>query len=111
MCTQTDELFEQFKKTRSLLIVLTVTYFLNQFGYMFNGTVYEVKLQNIGFLTINSTYGEFLMYVIVLNIMVVANIISNVLEIASRALTFYPYILFSKPFRKSFMAIISGKID
>lgn len=88
-------------KTMSLLAALLIMYFMNQLGYMLYATgVLLTAEQN---LTYWSTYEEITIYSMVNDFYLIANYISSPMEVYSRSLVFYIYILFSQSFRNDFL--------
>lgn len=88
-------------KTISLLAALLVMYFTNQLGYMLYATgVLMIAEQS---LTYSSSFPEIRNYVYVYKYYIVAAYLSSPMEVVSRAMVFYTYLLFSHAFRNDFI--------
>lgn len=109
MSAETDEVLAQFRRTRSLLITLTTVYFLNQFGYMFY-SLSLARFEHVPF-GLNSTFEEAATYVKAKRLHEYSNFITNLMEVSSRALTFYAYVLFNKSFRGALFSVFRRQSD
>lgn len=101
---QLNEARKQFKKVRSLMCVMLVMYLLNQCGYIY----YEIAAhayENIIKINFDSSFDDALQFALTYRGYRLSMLVSNLAEVSSRALTFYPYVLINKSFRRDFMRI------
>lgn len=98
-----EEMEKRSKRNQSLMITLLIMYFLNQASYALYGGVFMIE--DASAITFESDIRDIYFYVEVFRIRKYVQFYNNLLAVASRSLTFYPYMAFNKAFRKDFRAI------